>query len=240
MYARHDLIWLTPLGWYAQLAAHPRALGAAADVDLDAVHTATSAAVLAARAVLERWRDRGWPLIVRRCEPGTPDDALCAGLAAPPDRATGAKLRIPLVVDRRHIARHEHPLPLQAVLPTLPARLQANFADFATAAERFDMRVYGSVAMQALTAQVYLHPASDIDVVFRPTTLQALDAGVALLAEHAQHLPLDGEIVFPSGEAVAWKEWHASHAGNARVLVKKASCVLLRPAEALRTELEAA
>lgn len=274
MFARHDLIWLTPLGWYAQLAAHPRPLGADGDplppaaqatvrppapdrgvrttaaggvatlpgADGDAVHSATSSAVLAARTVLERWRDKSWPLIVRRREPGTPEGFICAGLAAPPDRATGAKLRIPLVIDARHIARHERPLPLHTAQQALPAHQQEAFNAFADVADaaQFDMRVYGSLAMQALTAQSYLHAASDIDIVFRPANPQALDQGVALLAAHAAHLPLDGEIVFPSGEAVAWKEWHASHTSGARVLVKKASCVALRPAGELRMELEAA
>jgi len=122
----------------------------------------------------------------------------------------------------------------------LPERWQAPFARFATEAAEFDLRVYGSLAMQAVTGQPYLRDASDIDIVFHPASTQALDAGIALLAQHANHLPLDGEIVFPGGAAVAWKEWQASHATSARVLVKQSSNVVLRPAGALRTELEAA
>jgi phosphoribosyl-dephospho-CoA transferase len=47
-------------------------------------------------------------------------------------------------------------------------------------------------------------------------------------------LPLDGEIVFPSGDAVAWKEW----AGAERVLVKRASAVRLAPVAELLSTLE--
>jgi phosphoribosyl-dephospho-CoA transferase len=50
-----------------------------------------------------------------------------------------------------------------------------------------------------------------------------------LLDHYSLQLPLDGEIIFPSGQAVAWKEWRnaASTAIGTRVLVKRIDCVLL-------------
>jgi len=233
MYARHDLIWLTTAGWSAKLAAHAAPVGTQP-------RAAAPVAAASARAALALWRERDWPLIVRRREPDAPDGAVCAGLAAPPDRASGAKLRLPLQIDARYIARHERPLPLQAVLAALPPTWRAQFAALAADAASYDIRVYGSLSMQALTGQPYLRPGSDIDLVFRPTSAQQLDAGLALLAAHSAQLPLDGEIVFPSGQAVAWKEWHAAQASAARVLVKAHATVNLRAPGALRAELELA
>ena len=229
MFARHDLIWLSAAGWSAQLAA------------LSPVASSSPASPAgAAPDALLRWRDNDWPLIVRRREPDSPADIVCAGLAAPPDPATGVKLRIPLRVNASHIARHERPLPLLAALNAAPSGWQSAFATLADRAAGFDMRVYGSFAMQALTGQRYLRPSSDIDIAFYPRNAGQLDAGITLLAASAPHLPLDGEIIFPNGQAVSWKEWHAASDSTARVLVKAASAVQLRTPAALRAELEPA
>jgi phosphoribosyl-dephospho-CoA transferase len=229
MFARHELIWLTPAAWSAQLAGLP-----------DAASVSTAVPAGAARDALLRWRDNDWPLIVRRSEPDAPDDIVCAGLAAPPDAATGARLRIPLRVDASHIVRHERPLPLLAVVHAAPSAWQSAFATLADLAAGYDMRVYGSFALQALTGLPYLRASSDIDIAFYPQDAAQLDAGVTLLATHAAQLPLDGEIIFPSGQAVSWKEWHATRDSSARVLVKAASAVHLRTPDALRAELEPA
>ena len=66
------------------------------------------------------------------------------------------------------------------------------------------------------------------------------DAGLALLERHAATLPLDGEIVFPSGAAVAWKEWLSASRNEARVLVKDAGAVRLAPMAELLMTLEPA
>jgi phosphoribosyl-dephospho-CoA transferase len=56
-----------------------------------------------------------------------------------------------------------------------------------------------------------------------------LHHGLALLDDYSRQLPLDGEIVFPSFQAVAWKEWRNAvpAASRTRVLVKRIDCVLL-------------
>jgi phosphoribosyl-dephospho-CoA transferase len=94
--------------------------------------------------------------------------------------------------------------------------------------------------MQAITGQSYLTPASDIDLLFVPADAASLRAGLALLEQYAALLPLDGEIVFPSGEAVAWKEWISAGRHDARVLVKDAGAVRLAPMAQLLATLEAA
>ena len=93
--------------------------------------------------------------------------------------------------------------------------------------------------MQALTGLLYVTPASDIDLLFHPTCRRQLDDGVALLARHAEELPLDGEIVFPGGQAVSWKEWRMAIANPAKVIVKELHGVRLVDTASLLSTLEA-
>ena len=73
-----------------------------------------------------------------------------------------------------------------------------------------------------------------------PRDRAELDAGTLLLASHLDKLPLDGEILFPSGQAVAWKEWFTTSAHTERVLVKSQASVKLGTRAELRAELEPA
>lgn len=228
MYARHDLAWLTEEGWQHVLSA--------------------AAPGTPAHAAIERWAGARWPLIVRRQDTaahngsayGANEHGVCLGLSAPPERAGGAKLRLPLSVPARHIARHSAPLPLAAVAQALPPRWKSPFARLRDASADLDLRVFGSLALQALTGLPYLRDGSDIDLLFRPRSIEQLDAGTLLLAGFLVELPLDGEIVFPSGQAVAWKEWFTARANTERVLIKSQATVKLAPRADLRAELEAA
>jgi phosphoribosyl-dephospho-CoA transferase len=209
MFSRHDLAWLTPAGWDAALAAAPH-------------------------AALHRWRGHDWPAVVRRHEVGIADDMICLGLPLP--ESYGVRQRIALVSRVDHVARRQAPLPLADVLGAAPPAWLAGLVALQRATSSFDLRVYGSLAMACLTGQAYLRPESDIDLLLRPATAGELGAGVALMAEHAALLPLDGEIVFPSGEAVAWKEWLAACRSHARVLAKSRDAVrLVEPAHLLAT-----
>ena len=220
MYTRHDLAWLTRDGWRDVLAT--------------AVHGNP------AHAAIARWAEADWPLVVRRRDDSAHAGDVCLGLAAPPDAASGAKLRLPLRVPARHIARHSAPLALGAVIHALPARWQVQFGRLARASTGHELRVFGSLALQALTGQAYLRDTSDIDLLFRPRDCAELDQGTLLLASFLDQLPLDGEIIFPSGQAVAWKEWFAVQAHTDRVLVKSQASVKLGKRAELRAELEPA
>ena len=208
---RHDLAWLSEQGW----------------------RNAVAAALPEHRAALARWQQHDWPLVVRRRDADAGYDEVCLGIPLPPDPASGVKVRISLRVHRSHIARTTAPLLLCALPPKLElAALESLIRPAANTAE-VTLHVYGSVAMQALTGQRYLTPASDIDLLFYPATMPQLDAGLALLGAHA-HLPLDGEIVFPDGCAVSWKEWQQANAQRSRVLVKDQHMVRLQePAQLL-------
>lgn len=209
MYSRHDLVWLTRAGWDA-------ALTGARAADRDA---------------LLRWRDADWPAVVRRREPDTPADAICLGIPLPP--AHGVRQRLGLRAALAHVSRRSAPLALDAALAGAPPRWQAALQALGQSGAAFDLRVFGSLALQTITGLPYLRPASDIDLLLTPACAGELAAGTALLAEHADTLPLDGEIVFPSGDAVSWKEWLGASRSRARVLVKSMHTVRLAEPAAL-------
>lgn len=213
MYSRHDQAWLSDAGWST-------ALGAAAPEHAQA---------------LEQWRRHDWPLTVTRRTPDARPGAVCLGLAMPPD--AGRKLRIAVQVDPGAVTRTGNALPLHAAALAAPARWAEPLAALLADTGDMALRAYGSLALQAITGLTYLTESSDIDLLFKPANLSDLDAGVALLQAHQHQLPLDGEIVFPGGAAVAWKEWRDA-AASARVLVKDADTVRLMPTAALRELLQ--
>jgi len=172
---------------------------------------------------------RGLPAVVRRNEPGTPSTLLCLGIPAPPD-ASGQKVRLGFAVERGHVVKALPALALDSV--EAPVTWQPGLASLRIAlrAAGIDCRVFGSLAMQTLTGDRYLSAASDVDLLLRPLNGAQLEAGLALVARHAQSLPLDGEIEFPFGHAVSWKEWLGAGSGHGadRVLAKHLDAVCLK------------
>jgi phosphoribosyl-dephospho-CoA transferase len=214
---RHKLAWLSPQGWRQALASAPDHAQA-----------------------LQSWRRADWPLVARRQDADAAAGELALGLPLPPCPVKG-KVRIALRLPASAVLRSSEPLALMAVLPALPARWQPAAAALAAqaAAQHVILRVYGSAAWQALTGLHYIGPRSDIDLLFYPDSMAALEAGAALFRRHADHLPLDGEIVFPSGRAVAFKEWLLALEAGAgmRVMVKDDARVSLQRMDALASEL---
>jgi phosphoribosyl-dephospho-CoA transferase len=218
MYSRHDLVWLTPHGWNAA-AQH------AQPPDRDAI---------------DLWRREDWPAVVRRNDVGAGADSVSLGIALPPRPVDGSKRRIAIRVHRACVARHASPLALSEALAAAPGSWRAQLAALDAGSAGCRLHAYGSLALQALTGRQYLTASSDIDLLFRPTTTGQLDAGLQLLSAQLATLPLDGEVVFPSGDAVAWKEWRVARANRARVLVKSIDAVRLADPASLLATLEAA
>lgn len=215
MYSRHDLAWLSGAGWDAALAR----------------------ALPGQHAAIERWRREDWPAIVRRADAGLAPGQVSLGIALPP-APSGAKGRIAINALATDIARSSAALTLAEAALAAPADWRLPLAELV--AKSSGMHAYGSLAMQAVTGQRYLTPSSDIDLLFMPADGPAMLAGLTLLEEYAAVLPLDGEIVFPSGDAVAWKEWIGAARVEARVLVKHLGAVRLASAAQLLATLEAA
>jgi phosphoribosyl-dephospho-CoA transferase len=219
---RHSLVRLSAAGWDAARRQIPAAY----------------------HAEVQRWSAADWPVIARRQEPDCPPDLCCLGLALPPHPVTHEKVRLALRIPVSEITDERAPLNLADVIDTVPALWRAPLLalDAEAATAELALRVYGSAALQAITGLRYLHSQSDLDVLLSPVIPDQLDRGLALLMAASATLPLDGEIVFPSGDAVAWREWRNANAQQApsRVLVKRRVGVALLTISALRATLEGA
>ena len=220
MFARHDLVWLTQRGWERVRAGAPR----------DAL------------ASLDEWRAAGWPAVVRRAETELAATEVAIGFAMPPRAADGGKLRVACRVELSDVKRRTRALPLVGALDAVPPAWRAGLArlEQKAAGAGLGLAVYGSVALEALTGRHYLRPESDIDLLLRPLSRAQLMAGLDLLVAHAESLPLDGEVVFPDGRAVAWKELREAFASapGTRVLAKALERVALVKPEELIASLE--
>lgn len=215
MFARHDLVWLSGEGWrQAQDMVPPNC-----------------------RDMIQMWRQADWPAIVRRADADLSPDQLSLGIAMPPCPTDGRKTRIGIRVRGADVRRILPPLSIGQVREATPQPWHPflRTLDSEAAAQGLAIRVYGSVALQALTRQPYLTAASDIDVLLRPMTSVQLLRGIHLLNCYSHHLPLDGEIVFPNGQAVAWKELSLALRAKSghRVLVKEMHKVSLARTDAL-------
>lgn len=96
--------------------------------------------------------------------------------------------------------------------------------------------VFGSLAWESITGESYRHAASDVDLICDVASHLQLDACLNALEEAASKLAfrLDGELRFPNGEAVAWREL-ANHCNSpqAKILVKGPVDVSLKPVSSL-------
>jgi phosphoribosyl-dephospho-CoA transferase len=150
-------------------------------------------------------------------------ETISVGLALPPAQG---KRRIALSVATHDIARYTPPLLLCDALAHAPVEWQSALADLSDAAIDIDieLRVFGSLAWQALSGLPYLTPRSDIDLLWQPRSNSQLQQGIDLLArwEHGSGLRADGEVLFGGSSAVSWREWATLKPGNdQRVLVKR-------------------
>jgi phosphoribosyl-dephospho-CoA transferase len=183
-----------------------------------------------ARAALELWSARGWPLVVRRADDDDlrSGDTIAVGLALPPSLG---KQRLKFQLIRDDVAMHAAPLTLDDVIGSVPdPRFQRTLMPLVRAAAREHraLRLFGSAAWQAQTGLDYMHVDSDLDLLAEPSTRQGLDSAIAFLARAERDIAmrLDGEIVFPGGDAVAWREWREAKDAN-RVIAKNVAGVAL-------------
>lgn len=176
-------------------------------------------------AVFQCWQQQEWPAVVRRRDAAAGDDEVCIGFALPPQ--DGYKPKVAATVKIAHILEHQSALSLNSVINAAPAPWQETLRQLqieaSVAGIRF--RVYGSLAMQFLTGQTYIGASSDVDLLFRPQDQEHLVTGLALLVQYQKQMALDGEIIFPQDQAVAWKEWLLSDSvldpdNHQKVLVK--------------------
>jgi phosphoribosyl-dephospho-CoA transferase len=199
---RHQLAHLTARGWQDILSM---------PWDADA------------SACLQHWAAHALPLVVT-CQP-LPRNGVQAPVAL--------GLSAPLAWQRRRLALHAAPAQvawftefptLAQALPQLPRPARPAMQALQGALHRLGVRarVYGSTGWQCLTGLRYLHEHSDLDLWLAVDDAQQADRVVDLLRACDVALRIDGELVFPHGGAVAWREWAAWREGRCRgVLVKR-------------------
>ena len=182
---RHDLVFVNPQDWRALLARRED---------------------LAADALAAAWIDRGWPLIARRALPGE-ERGVALGLPLPP---SAGKRRISIVMQPDSIVSICPPPELRAARHAAPPAWLPTIDRLGDLARRHaaELRVFGSLAWQALTGLNYVTDRSDLDLLFRVgrhTDLADL-AGALAEIEATASMRLDGELVRDDGAAVNWRE----------------------------------
>lgn len=170
-----------------------------------------------ARNGLAHWAKHHLPLVVTRQPPDLAPHLLRIGLPLP---LQWGRLRLSLTLPRADVLVHT-PFPSLAEVSRSQALGLQALVD-ALQAPGLQAQVYGSHGWQTLTGLAYVHEASDLDVLIRVhNEHQAGLATEALLASADTSTRLDGELMFPDGSAVAWREWAAWRAGETpRYLVK--------------------
>lgn len=199
---RHQIAWLSDLGWQRVLARR---------WDEEA------------QACLLHWARHRLPLVVTRQPVGGAPDEIALGLSAP--RQWGRR-RISLALPRRDVLYFDEFPRASEVLGMLPGETRARWRALcaALAASGCTARVYGSYGWRHFSGLDYPHAASDIDLWVAVSDAEQAD-GVAAhfvaFSAAAEKPRLDGELVFATGAGVAWREWANWRTGLTRsVLVK--------------------
>jgi phosphoribosyl-dephospho-CoA transferase len=206
---RHDLLHVAPDVWASIMAHHP---------------------ALAGLPLLEAWADRGWPVIVRRRAEAEDPGLVPIGIPLPP--AVG-KRRVSLLLPPGGVLQRLAPPLLRTAAQVADPIWQTTIASLLVLGARADLEpaAYGSLLWQHRTGLAYLSPSSDLDVLWPVPggfDVSSLVFGIAEVQRDAP-LRIDGEIVFPDGTAVNWRElWNAYRAGDrAAVLAKSMEGVRL-------------
>lgn len=196
---RHQIAWLSRDGWHHVLAR---------DWDDEA------------RDCLRHWALQRLPLVVTRQPEQLRDGEIALGLSAP---ARWQRRRMAVQLPRAAVAYFDEFPGLARVLGQLPAPARMPLRRLAQALQAHGMaaRPYGSHGWQALTGLEHVRPGSDLDLWVGVSSIEQADAAAALLADGAGPVRLDGELVFPGDEAVAWREWQAWRGGHTRLLLVK-------------------
>ena len=157
---------------------------------------------------LREWGSRGWPVIVRRDDSESSPESVAVGVPLPP--ACG-KLRIALQVPRVAVAARLAPVLLAHCRSAAPRRWGTVLDQLEALGDATAIApgVCGSLLWQHLTGLAYLHDASDIDVLWRVTSLGQARAIAAALPEieHRTGIRVDGEILSARGWGVHWREF---------------------------------
>ena len=201
-WSRHELLRVAPAAWSQTLTSRP---------DLSGV------------PYLTNWVDHGWPVIVRRRVCGERADLVPIGVPLPP---SAGRQRIGLLIPPEAVLERSLPPSLWTVRQAAGASWQRAIHDLVMLGARHAVTptVIGSLYWQYRSGLTYLSRQSDLDVLWRAHSgwgMRSLLAGIEAI-ERAEDLRIDGEVVFPDGRAVNWRELHLALAtsGGTEVLIK--------------------
>jgi phosphoribosyl-dephospho-CoA transferase len=201
--ARHSLVWLTVYGW------------------TEAVDSARPEH----REILAYWNERDLPLIVRRQSDLDPPGCLYLGLSLPPSLG---KLRVPVTVSNSAAKEIRKPLLLSDVVFSAPVEWQIPLQDLVHRLTIGDIcpQVYGAFAWQHLISNNYVHAQSDVDLLIKFDTAQMFEDFTRVVHdwEIVHGKSVDGELLFPNHDAIAWREVKGN---SQRVLIKSATVARL-------------
>jgi phosphoribosyl-dephospho-CoA transferase len=199
---RHDLLHVAPDAWAAALALCP----ALADLPL-----------------VGDWSDQGWPVIVRRRGEAEDQRLVPVGVPLPP---VPGKRRVALLISPGGVLQRSSPPLLRAAAQVADPGWQCTIASLLTLGARTGVEpsAYGSLLWQHQTGLTYLTPRSDLDVLWPVAAgfeVLSLLSGIAAVQRDAP-LRIDGEIIFPDGAAVNWRElWNAYRASDQGMVLAK-------------------
>lgn len=179
-----------------------------------------------ARGCLTFWAEQQLPLVVTQQPARLPDDHIALGLAAP---LRWNRRRLAMQVPMSGIFFFDEFLKAADITALLPPTLHGAWLNLVSA---LDARVYGSFGWQQLTGLSYLHADSDLDLCVSVDDAAAADLAAAAMSDAAFSRPrLDGELIFPDGRAVAWREWQAWRA-------RRVDCILVKRLHGVAMERE--
>jgi len=207
LHCRHQLVWLQAAAWPA--------LAATTGND-------------AARSALAHWARHDLPLVVARQDQTPVEDAAALGLPLP---HTWGRQRLRFLVPRALFARADNFPHARDVAPLLADAVRSAFIALCDglAEQRLEPRVFGSYGWQLITGLDHVRDGSDLDLLVPLRDARSADDAERLMASFAADtLRLDGELVFPDGSALAWREWRPWRSGQVQhVLLKRIDGVLL-------------
>ena len=174
---------------------------------------------------VSQWLAEGRPLVVcrqRMRENGAESD-VDLGICLP-NHLGRQKLACRVRSDA--VARFERPISVDQLNGVLQIEACSAMTRLAGAAQRLGVSVgvYGSTAWECLSGASYRRCGSDIDLICDVAHREVLPVWLRAMERSAQDVDgrLDGEVRFPDGKAVAWRELsNAFESGGAvRVMFK--------------------
>ena len=152
------------------------------------------------------------------------------GVPLPPAHG---KRRVALLLPRAGVLQRSSPRLLRAAARVADPGWRSTIVSLLALGARTGVEpaAFGSLLWQHLTGLAYLSPHSDLDLLWPvPAAFDVLSL-VFSIAEVQRDAPLriDGEVIFPDGSAVNWRElWNAHRtADRATVLAKSMEGVRL-------------